>query len=353
MDISKPDISIIIPTYNEQQQLPVLLESLSKQQDISIQIIIVDGGSSDETLLICETFANNHNGLLLNSQASRPAQMNLGAKHADSPLLLFLHADTTVTDDRLLITAVQHFRQQNKVTNQGNMAGHFSLEFYDTEEAHPKGFYFYAAKTSLNRADTINGDQGLMISTAFFMTVSGFDESLHFMEDARIATKIFEHGEWFTLPGTIYTSARRFVTEGLVERQILNAFLCNFNHIGLQRFFELAQSAYQSQTDTRALQMRPFLGAVTQLMRELGIIKSIKMWYQVGAYVASNTWQLIFKLDCDRHFKMGEPAAKVTPRYLAQFDRYFAWFFRLSPIKAITGILTFIWFNSLWIRYQK
>ncbi len=351
MNRSAPDISIIIPTYNEQHQLPVLLENLSKQQDVSMQTIIVDGGSSDDTLQICQAFANNYNCLCLNSQASRPVQMNLGAEHADSPLLLFLHADTTITDDRLLITAIQYFRQQSKVTTHSNIAGHFSLEFYDTEGAYPKGFYFYAAKTSLNRDDTVNGDQGLMISSAFFNTVGGFDERLHFMEDARIATKIFEKGGWVTLPGTIHTSARRFITEGLVERQILNAFLCNFNHIGLHRFFELAQSAYQSQKDTQGLQMRPFLGAIVKLMHELGILKSIKMWYQIGAYVASNTWQLIFKLDCDRHFKMDEPAAKVTPRYLALFDRYFAWFFSLPPIKAITGILTFTWFYSLWIKY--
>ncbi len=351
MNSSKPDLSVIIPTYNEQNKLPILLESLSKQQDILIQIIIVDGGSSDKTLQICQSFSSRRNCLCLNSQASRPVQMNLGAKHAGSPLLLFLHADTIMTNDRLLITAVRYFRQQSELMTSGNLAGHFSLEFYDTEGKYPKGFYFYAAKTSLNRDDTINGDQGLIISSAFFKTVGGFDEGLHFMEDAKIASKIFEKGSWVTLPGTIQTSARRFVIEGLVERQILNAFLCNFNHIGLHRFFDLAQSAYQSQTDTQGLQMRPFLAAVTKLMKELGTLKSIRMWYQIGAYVASNTWQLVFKLDCDRHFKMGDPAAKVIPHHLDLFDRYLTWLFRLPPIKAITGILTFIWFNSLWIRY--
>ena len=350
MNSSNPDISIIIPTYNEQKQLPILLENLLKQQDISIQIIIVDGGSSDDTLLICQSFASHHNCLCLNSPASRPVQMNLGAERADSSLLLFLHADTTISDNHLLTSAVRHFRKNN---NEGNIAGHFSLAFCETEGAYPKGFYFYAAKTSLNRDDTINGDQGLMISSVFFDSVGGFDESLHFMEDARIATKIFKRGGWITLPGTINTSARRFITEGLVERQILNAFLCNFNHLELHRFFELAQSAYQSQADTQGLQMRPFLGAVNKLMHELGILKSIKMWHQVGAYVASNTWQLVFKLDCDRHFKMNEPAAKVTPQYLDLFDRYVAWFFRLPPMKAITGFLTLIWFYSLWLRYQK
>lgn len=351
MNISKPDLSIVIPTYNEQQNLPLLLENLSKQHNISIQIIIVDGGSHDKTLQICQTFAGTHDCLCLNSLASRPAQMNLGAKHAHSSLLLFLHADTTITDDHLLITAVQHFRQVCKAANHDKMAGHFSMQFSETEGLYPKGFYFYAAKTSLNRPDTINGDQGLMISTEFFNTVGRYDENLHFMEDAKIAAKIFELGGWFTLPGIIHTSARRFIVEGLVERQILNSFLCNFNHIGLQRFFELAETAYQTQIHTQRLQLQPFLGAVNKLMQEMGIIKSIKMWYQIGAYVASNTWQLIFKLDCDRHFKRGELPRKVIPRYLGTFDNYLAWFFRLSPTKATTGVLTFLWFYSLWIKY--
>jgi len=346
-----PDLSVIIPTYNEQEHLPLLLDSLSRQRDISIQVILVDGGSDDDTIHVCQIFADTHNGLCLTSQASRPTQMNLGAEHADSSLLLFLHADTVITDDGLLITALRQLRQLEEKKNHRNIAGHFSLQFSETEGLYPKGFFFYAAKTTLIRPDTINGDQGLMISKQLFNQVGRYDESLHFMEDARIAARIFERGSWITLPGTIHTSARRFITEGLVERQILNAFLCNFNHIGQQRFFELAKSAYQLQAQTQRLQLRPFLVAVNTLMQEQGIIKSIKMWYQVGAYVASNIWQLAFKLDCDRHFKRSEPSRKVTPYYLDKFDKYLAWFFRLPPIKAVTGIITFVWFYSLWIKY--
>ena len=353
MTNSTPDISIIIPTYNEQLHLPQLLASLSKQQDISIQIILVDGGSHDETQNISRAFSNTHDCLCLNSTTSRPSQMNLGAEHARSSLLLFLHADTTITDERLLITALQSFKQVRKELNQARIAGHFSMQFSETQGMHPRGFYFYAAKTSLNRSDTINGDQGLMISAEFFDEIGRYDERLHFMEDAKIASKIFESGTWITLPGTIETSARRFIIEGLTERQILNSFLRNFNHIGLDNFFDSIQTAYQTQSQTQQLQLRPFLVTVHKFMLEQGLLQAIFRWYHTGGYVAANAWQLVFKMDCDCHFKLGDPATKVTPQYLKLFDSHCAWFFELSVVKAITGLLTLIWFYGLWFRYRE
>ncbi|MFV2056864.1 MAG: glycosyltransferase [Thiohalomonadales bacterium] len=348
-----PDLSIIIPVFNEQLRLPDLLHQLSKQVDIVLQFIVVDGGSSDASLQVCRSFSAQHDCLCLNTSASRPMQMNLGAQQANAPLLLFLHADCSIVDKNLLNRALQHYHQRRLAYGHENIAGHFSLQFTDTQNSHALGFYFYAAKTSLNRPDTINGDQGLMISAEFFKTVGCFDDSLHFMEDARISNRIFAQGQWFTLPGTLHTSARRFITEGLIERQILNSLLCNLNYLGLLNNFEQAQSAYRTQAQTQGLRLRPYLQTIHQLMFAQGFKQAICWWYRSGAYVASNAWQLVFNLDCKRHFALNDRATQVEAIKLRRFDKYCSWFFRLGIVKAITGVLTMIWFYRLMLKHRQ
>jgi len=352
MNSASPDISIIIPANNEQRHLPELLQLIELQRNIIVQTIVVDGGSQDQTLQICQTHSMQHDCICLSAAASRPAQMNLGAQHAKASLLLFLHADSYFEDNLLLHRALLHYQAQLTQAQHDRIAGHFSLKFNQTEGLYAKGFYFYAAKTSLNRPDTINGDQGLLISKSFFNSIGHFDERLHFMEDARISTKIFARGSWITLPGVIQTSARRFISEGLTERQILNSFLCTFNYIGLNTFFEHAASAYRSQAHTSRLQLRPFLRLIHRLMLERGLRQACRYWYQTGSYVADNAWQLVFNIDCQRHRVAGEPATDVKPLRLQFFDRYCTWFFNLSIVNAITAVLTLIWFYGLWIKYR-
>ena len=82
-------ISIIIPTYNEAGQIA---ETISKTYAATIQhpveIIVVDGGSTDRTLAVLENYQNIK---LLKSEKGRAKQMNFGAKNATSEILYFLH----------------------------------------------------------------------------------------------------------------------------------------------------------------------------------------------------------------------------------------------------------------------
>ncbi|MEJ2113081.1 MAG: glycosyltransferase, partial [Flavobacteriaceae bacterium] len=86
-------LSIIIPILNEAKIIGNLLHYLiknSSKENLS-EIILVDGGSTDETIEIIETF---NEVTLLNSKKGRAKQMNLGAKHAKGNILYFLHADS-------------------------------------------------------------------------------------------------------------------------------------------------------------------------------------------------------------------------------------------------------------------
>ena len=85
-------ISIIIPVYNEEKQLPALLKYLETASSTYIrEILVVDGGSTDETSRLAIEHPNVTYYL---SEKGRAVQMNYGAKKAKGELLYFLHADS-------------------------------------------------------------------------------------------------------------------------------------------------------------------------------------------------------------------------------------------------------------------
>src|SRR5258706_6213227 len=81
-------ISVIIPTRNEEVTLPVTLRQLTDHPDV--ELIIVDGGSTDRTIDIAQQFTP----YVFCTPPGRAQQMNVGARHATGDILLFLHADT-------------------------------------------------------------------------------------------------------------------------------------------------------------------------------------------------------------------------------------------------------------------
>ena len=81
-------ISIIIPTLNEADNIKEAI--ISSQSSSNVEIIVVDGGSKDETLLIAKSL----NVKVIISPPGRANQMNTGAMAASGEILLFLHADT-------------------------------------------------------------------------------------------------------------------------------------------------------------------------------------------------------------------------------------------------------------------
>lgn len=349
MPARKPELSIIIPVLNEADTLPLLLHDLLEQRTITIEIIIVDGGSSDKTLQVCKKFSSKYPSIInyLQTGPGRALQMNQGAAYARSSELLFLHADSGIQDYLLLRNALDRLKAQRTILETDHVAGHFGLRFIRTQTGHEQAFYFYEAKTYLNRPDTINGDQGFLLSARFFRHLGQFDESLPYMEDARLAQTIFQHGHWITLPGLVTSSARRFEREGFKQRQILNSFMCNFQHIGLTEFFDLARQAYREQHQTDSLQLRPFLSLIHKLMKQQGIVIAIKRWYATGAYIADNAWQLAFARDCKQAFQSHQDPGEVIPHHLNSYDKRLAPIITSPPCRAITGLLTLIWFYSL------
>jgi len=328
-------LSIIIPTLNEATSLPLILNDLQKQKGISFEIIIGDGGSTDATRAI----AGSHGARFAAAARGRGAQMNAATALAAGELLLFLHADSRIKDSTLLLSALQALTSEDSW--QDAVAGHFSLRFIRTTSQNSTGFRFAEEKSALNRPNTTNGDQGLLISRQFFNQLGGFDTTLPFLEDQRIAEKIRSTGRWITLPGCLETSARRFEAEGFHRRYILMSMMMGLYSVGEEIFFQRAPEVYRAQQDTGRLFLAPFFKLIFRLMRyDWGFYGSILVFYRLGRYIRQNSWQMFFFIDVCLRPLLG----KSRYPFLNFHDRFFAPCTNFKPFNALAGVLCFFWF---------
>ena len=100
--------SIIIPVLNEAEAIVSFLSHLQKFRKLGHEVIVVDGGSIDDTCELARPFVD----VLLQSPSGRAKQMNTGAETADGELLIFLHADTVLPD-----SAIDKVMQELEVSN--------------------------------------------------------------------------------------------------------------------------------------------------------------------------------------------------------------------------------------------
>ena len=213
-----------------------------------------------------------------------------------------------------------------------------------TTQCNVMAYRYAEEKSALNRVNTTNGDQGLLLAKGFFRTLGGFDESMPFLEDQRIAEKIRSQGKWMTLPGYLGTSARRFEAEGFHRRYILMSMMMGLHSVGVEGFFARAPEVYRTQQETGTLFLSPFFCLIWRMMRdEWGAGGTLHIFYHLGRYIRQNSWQMFFFLDV-----LLQPLLGVG-RYpfLNIHDRLFAPCTNFKVFNAVTGMLSFIWFMGM------
>ncbi len=331
-------LSVIIPTLNEAESLPNLLENLQKQEQVSLEIIVCDGGSTDGTQSVAETFGVS----FVSSRRGRGAQMNAAAELAAGDMLLFLHADSSIEDPDLLHAALKALNSVR--CGHEHVAGHFRLRFERTTQQNAVAYRYAEEKTAFNRTNTTNGDQGLMLSRKFFCHLGGFDESMQFLEDQRIAENIRSQGRWITLPGHLKTSARRFEAEGFHRRYILMSMMMGLYSVDVEEFFVRAPGIYQLQQDTGRLLLSPFFSLLWRMIRdEWGFCGTTRTFYALGRYIRQNSWQMFYFFD----IWLRPLTGKERYPCLKFHDRIFAPCTNFKIFDMLTGLLCFIWFMGI------
>lgn len=214
-----PVLSIIIPTLNAARALPRVLESLAGEK-LDREIIVADGGSTDGTQRIAEA----HGLRLVVGPSGRGQQLSAGAQVARGEWFLFLHADSAL--QRGWGAIVRGFTGN---TENSYRAGYFQLLLDDTTAAARR-----IENLANWRARTLGlpyGDQGLLISRAFYNHLDGY-ASIPLMEDVDIVRRIGRR-RLIALPSAVTTSARRYQRDGFWLRPIWNLICLGFYFAGL------------------------------------------------------------------------------------------------------------------------
>ncbi|SDM02424.1 transferase 2, rSAM/selenodomain-associated [Geoalkalibacter ferrihydriticus] len=348
-----PELSIVIPILNEAGGLQSLVDMLAEQQGCTFEVIFCDGGSEDGSPALLRTLGAQTPFAFrtVNSGPGRGRQMNVGARFAKGDFLLFLHADSLLPDPRALAESLQRMRREHVRRGNHCFAGRFALRFSLTSHKQNFGYFFYEEKARLNLSGCIHGDQGMLLPRAFFEEVGPFDSEQPIFEDEKLAAAIARRGVWILFPAEIVTSARRFEREGLRERQILNALLMNFHHIGWTPFFRQAPEVYRQQAAGHRLDLLPFFLCIDNLLRALPQPEQRRLWQATGRYVRSQAWQLSFA------FLTGVRYVLKRPHRLRSWGESFCALWErctdFPPLNRFTGALVRIWFRHTLKRLQK
>ncbi|HEY9907159.1 MAG TPA: glycosyltransferase, partial [Thermosynechococcaceae cyanobacterium] len=169
-------VSIIIPVLNESSCLARTLRCLKALEPAPWEVIVVDGGSTDETIAIAQAADVQ----VLESSRGRAVQMNCGAAAATGEIFCFLHSDTLVPDD--LVTVINQTLQDKTIVCGGFislMTGPQNVRWGTSLHNFLKTYYapllFRPHRFFLQRFRLLFGDQVIFCRRLDFCSISGFD----------------------------------------------------------------------------------------------------------------------------------------------------------------------------------
>lgn len=211
-------ISIIIPVFNEAAIIERTLWQLSENSDV--EIIVVDGGSSDRTVDLAQQIAVK---VITVANLGRAAQMNAGAAIARGKYLLFLHADTLLPTNYLRL--VSETLSQPQV-----VAGAFELKIDSAARALRLVEFFVKMRSHL--CSLPYGDQAIFLSQKVFLEIGGF-ANLPIMEDFELVQRLKRQGKIAIAPAKVVTSPRRWQQLGVWRTTLINQLIIIGYYLGV------------------------------------------------------------------------------------------------------------------------
>ena len=200
-------LSIVIPVLDEAAGIADTLAALAPFRQRGVEVIVVDGGSRDDTVARARPLADQ----ILTAPRGRAAQMNAGAATASSDVLLFLHADTVLPDnaDGLVLYGL---------ADTGRIWGRFDVEI---EGKNPLLALVAGLMNWRSQITGIaTGDQAMFMTHDAFKAVGGFDD-IPLMEDIALSKKLKQTGRPLCLAARARTSARRWTQHGTIRTIVL------------------------------------------------------------------------------------------------------------------------------------
>lgn len=215
--MTKYIISIIIPVLNEASLIKDTLSRLQHNPDV--EIIVVDGGSTDETVALVKQLGVT----VITVTDGRAAQMNAGAAIAQGKSLLFLHSDTQLPSNYQKLIAETLSQPQV-------IAGAFELAIDSTIKS--LRLVEIMVKIRSRFCSLPYGDQAIFITKKTFIAVGGF-EQLPIMEDFEFIQRLKRQGKIAIAPASVITSSRRWQKLGVIKATLINQLIILGYYLGI------------------------------------------------------------------------------------------------------------------------
>ncbi len=200
-------LSIIIPCLNEAEGIAGTLAALAPLRSRGTEVIVVDGGSRDDTVARAGPLADR----VLAAPRGRASQMNAGAACARGAILLFLHADSLLPQaaDALIVDGLKRTRRGWGRFDVSIAGGHPLLRLVER---------LMNLRSRLTGIAT--GDQAIFVTHSLFTAAGGYPE-IALMEDIELSGRLKHYGPPLCLRHRITTSARRWEKHGVIRTILL------------------------------------------------------------------------------------------------------------------------------------
>ena len=199
-------ISVVVPVLNEERNLSRLTASMRSVIEQGHEVIIVDGGSTDNTLSLAYEISDK----VVVSKKGRAIQMNSGASVASGDIILFLHADTCLPDD------VSEIISKAFVDN--GFWGGFDVRLSNNKLVYRLIEYMMNTRSRLT--SIVTGDQAIFVEKNLFEKIGGFPE-IALMEDVEISRRLKNISRPVRLKHNVVTSSRRWERNGVASTILL------------------------------------------------------------------------------------------------------------------------------------
>ena len=212
--MNEAGVAVVIPVLDEEKALPALVATLAALDPQPVEVIVVDGGSSDTSCAL----VRNANWTCLETEAGRGHQINIGVAAASAPLVCVLHADSvppvdmvaviraTLADGRIALASFTPLIRGPEKTRWGTTFHNWIKTWYAPLITRPHLF--------LRGVRLLFGDHGMFFRRAQFLEIGGCTPSDTVMEEADLCVKFARLGKVRMVPRWIETSDRRIAAWG-------------------------------------------------------------------------------------------------------------------------------------------
>jgi uncharacterized protein len=203
----KETISVVIPTLNEELELPETLRRVGRVPEV-VEVLVVDGGSRDQTIALAEASGAR----VVKAGGGRGGQLRSGAEQAVGDIVLMLHADTWVEPvaGRAAIQVLDR---------PGVVAGGFWKRFRDDVPWVMRGARL-RCRLLLEMYGYIFGDQGFFLRRSMLAEIGGVP-AVPLMEELEMCAQLRERGRLELADATVTTSWRKFQKLGILPTYLL------------------------------------------------------------------------------------------------------------------------------------